>query len=129
MMMNRILLVDDEAIREVFQEGLEKRGFEVVPAANVNEVMRLRPKNSMCYSLICECRKRATDLRWLAVMTIAAEVDSQLKQSLCVTCINRKRPSHKARPCLINGTWSTSNWATFTSFEDEPKHRLRAEND
>ena len=66
MMMNRILLVDDDAVREVFQEGLEKRGFEVVPAANVNEALRLifRPKNSMCYSLIYECRKRATDLRW-----------------------------------------------------------------
>jgi len=41
-MMNRILLVDDDdAVREVFQEGLEKRGFEVVPAANVNEALRL----------------------------------------------------------------------------------------
>jgi DNA-binding response OmpR family regulator len=42
MMTNRILLVDDDdAVREVFQEGLEKRGFEVVPAANVNEALRL----------------------------------------------------------------------------------------
>jgi ActR/RegA family two-component response regulator len=41
-MTNRILLVDDdEFIREVFQEGLEKRGFEVVPAATVNEALRL----------------------------------------------------------------------------------------
>jgi DNA-binding response OmpR family regulator len=39
---NRILLVDDnDGIREVFQEGLEKRGFEVVPAATVNEALRL----------------------------------------------------------------------------------------
>jgi DNA-binding NtrC family response regulator len=38
MMTNRILLVDDDdSVCEVFQEGLEKRGFEVVPAANVNE--------------------------------------------------------------------------------------------
>jgi CheY-like chemotaxis protein len=38
----RILLVDDNAdIREVFQEGLEMRGFEVVPAATVNEALRL----------------------------------------------------------------------------------------
>src|SRR5271156_6852948 len=41
-MMNRLLLVDDDdSVREVFQEGLEKRGFEVVPAANVNEALRL----------------------------------------------------------------------------------------
>jgi DNA-binding response OmpR family regulator len=39
---NRILLVDDnDNIREVFQEGLEKHGFEVVPAASVNEALRL----------------------------------------------------------------------------------------
>jgi len=38
----RILLVDDNAdVREVFQEGLELRGFEVVPAATVNEALRL----------------------------------------------------------------------------------------
>jgi ActR/RegA family two-component response regulator len=42
MMTNRLLLVDDDdSVREVFQEGLEKRGFEVVPAANVNEALRL----------------------------------------------------------------------------------------
>jgi DNA-binding response OmpR family regulator len=41
-MTNRILLVDDDdSVREVFQEGLEKRGFDVVPAANVNEALRL----------------------------------------------------------------------------------------
>jgi DNA-binding NtrC family response regulator len=41
-MTNRILWVDDDdAVREIFQEGLEKRGFEVVPAANVNEALRL----------------------------------------------------------------------------------------
>jgi DNA-binding response OmpR family regulator len=39
---HRVLLVDDNNdIREVFQEGLEKRGFEVVPAATVNEALRL----------------------------------------------------------------------------------------
>jgi DNA-binding response OmpR family regulator len=38
----RILLVDDnDNIREVFQEGLEKHGFEVVPAGTVNEALRL----------------------------------------------------------------------------------------
>src|SRR5690349_14656092 len=38
----RILLVDDNKdIREVFQEGLEHRGFEVVPAATVSEALRL----------------------------------------------------------------------------------------
>jgi DNA-binding response OmpR family regulator len=41
-MTNRILLVDDDdSVREVFQEALEKRGFDVVPAANVNEALRL----------------------------------------------------------------------------------------
>ncbi len=39
---NRILLVDDNGdIRAVFQEGLECHGFEVVPAASVNEALRL----------------------------------------------------------------------------------------
>jgi len=39
---HRILLVDDnEAIRAVFKEGLETRGFEVVPASTVNEALRL----------------------------------------------------------------------------------------
>jgi CheY-like chemotaxis protein len=38
----RVLLVDDnDAIREVFQEGLENRGFEVVPAASVNDALKL----------------------------------------------------------------------------------------
>jgi CheY-like chemotaxis protein len=38
----RVLLVDDnDAIREVFQEGLEYRGFEVVFASTVNEALRL----------------------------------------------------------------------------------------
>jgi ActR/RegA family two-component response regulator len=38
----RILFVDDsEDFRELFQEGLEKRGFEVVTAANVNDALRL----------------------------------------------------------------------------------------
>jgi CheY-like chemotaxis protein len=38
----RILLVDDnDDLRSVFQEGLESRGFEVVPAASVNEALRL----------------------------------------------------------------------------------------
>ena len=42
MVKKRILLVDDNAdVREVFQEGLELRGFEVVPAATVNEALRL----------------------------------------------------------------------------------------
>ncbi len=42
MVKKRILLVDDNNdIREVFQEGLEHRGFEVVPAATVNEALRL----------------------------------------------------------------------------------------
>ncbi|MGA2429463.1 MAG: response regulator [Candidatus Acidiferrum sp.] len=39
---HRILLVDDnEDILAGFQEGLEGRGFEVVPAATVNEALRL----------------------------------------------------------------------------------------
>ena len=39
---NRILLVDDDGdIRAVFQEGLESHGFEVVPAATVNEALTL----------------------------------------------------------------------------------------
>jgi CheY-like chemotaxis protein len=38
----RILFVDDnDDIREVFKEGLEHRGFEVVVAANVNDALRL----------------------------------------------------------------------------------------
>jgi CheY-like chemotaxis protein len=38
----RVLLVDDnEDIREIFQEGLEKRGFEVVPSTNVGEALKL----------------------------------------------------------------------------------------
>jgi len=32
---------DNKDIREVFQEGLEHRGFEVVPAATVSEALRL----------------------------------------------------------------------------------------
>jgi CheY-like chemotaxis protein len=39
---NRILLVDDnDNIRAVFQEGLERRGFEVIPAASVNAALNL----------------------------------------------------------------------------------------
>jgi len=39
---NRILLVDDnDDFRAVFQEGLECHGFEVVPAATVNEALKL----------------------------------------------------------------------------------------
>jgi len=39
---HRILLADDtDDIRAVFQEGLESRGFEVVPAATVTEALRL----------------------------------------------------------------------------------------
>src|SRR6202171_1528397 len=39
---HRILLADDtDDIRVVFQEGLESYGFEVVPAATVNEALRL----------------------------------------------------------------------------------------
>jgi DNA-binding response OmpR family regulator len=39
---NRVLLVDDDGdIRAVFQEGLESRGFEVVPAATVHEALTL----------------------------------------------------------------------------------------
>ncbi|HXJ04846.1 MAG TPA: response regulator [Candidatus Acidoferrum sp.] len=39
---SRILLVDDnEDVRAVFKEGLEDHGFEVVPAASVNEALRL----------------------------------------------------------------------------------------
>jgi len=38
----RILLVDDnDDIREVFQEGLQHHGFEVVPAATVCDALRL----------------------------------------------------------------------------------------
>jgi CheY-like chemotaxis protein len=39
---HRILLVDDnDDIRAVFQEGLERRGFEVVQAATVNQALTL----------------------------------------------------------------------------------------
>ena len=39
---SRILLVDDnDNIRAVFQEGLERRGFEVIPAASVNAALNL----------------------------------------------------------------------------------------
>jgi DNA-binding response OmpR family regulator len=39
---HRILLVDDnDDIREAFQIGLQSRGFEVVPASNVNDALRL----------------------------------------------------------------------------------------
>lgn len=39
---NRILLADDnDDVRAVFQEGLEKGGFEVIPAASVHEALRL----------------------------------------------------------------------------------------
>lgn len=42
MTQHRVLLVDDnEDIREIFQEGLEKRGFEVVPSTNVGEALKL----------------------------------------------------------------------------------------
>jgi DNA-binding response OmpR family regulator len=38
----RVLLADDnDDIREIFQDGLEKRGFEVRPASTVNEALRL----------------------------------------------------------------------------------------
>jgi ActR/RegA family two-component response regulator len=39
---SRILLVDDnDDIRAIFQQGLEGRGFEVVPAVSVNEALSL----------------------------------------------------------------------------------------
>jgi ActR/RegA family two-component response regulator len=39
---SRILLVDDdENVRAVFQEGLERRGFEVIPAGSVNAALKL----------------------------------------------------------------------------------------
>jgi DNA-binding response OmpR family regulator len=39
---NRILLVDDnDDVRAMFQEGLEYHGFEVIPAASVNEALHL----------------------------------------------------------------------------------------
>lgn len=39
---SRILLVDDDdSVRAVFQEGLERRGFEVIPAASVNAALNL----------------------------------------------------------------------------------------
>ena len=39
---SRILLVDDnDNIRAVFQEGLERRGFEVIPASSVNAALNL----------------------------------------------------------------------------------------
>ena len=39
---SRILLVDDDDnVRAVFQEGLERRGFEVIPAASVNAALKL----------------------------------------------------------------------------------------
>ena len=39
---NRVLLVDDDAeLRTVYQAGLEHHGFEVVPAATVNEALKL----------------------------------------------------------------------------------------
>ncbi len=38
----RILLVDDnDGVREVYQAGLKRHGFEVVPANSVNEALRL----------------------------------------------------------------------------------------
>lgn len=41
-MKHRILLADDnDDIREIFQEGLEKRGFEVLPASTCKEALRL----------------------------------------------------------------------------------------
>jgi CheY-like chemotaxis protein len=39
---NRVLLVDDnDDVRKVFKEGLESRGFEVVPASTVNQALSL----------------------------------------------------------------------------------------
>jgi ActR/RegA family two-component response regulator len=39
---NRVLLVDDDAeLRTVYQVGLEHHGFEVVPAATVNQALHL----------------------------------------------------------------------------------------
>jgi DNA-binding response OmpR family regulator len=39
---NRVLLVDDnDDVRAMFQEGLEYHGFEVIPAASVNEALHL----------------------------------------------------------------------------------------
>jgi DNA-binding response OmpR family regulator len=39
---NRVLLVDDDAeLRDAYQAGLEHHGFEVVPAATVNEALNL----------------------------------------------------------------------------------------
>jgi DNA-binding NtrC family response regulator len=41
-MKRRLVLVDDHHdLRSVFQEGLEDRGFEVVPASSVNEALQL----------------------------------------------------------------------------------------
>jgi|HubBroStandDraft_4_1064222.scaffolds.fasta_scaffold90250_3 hypothetical protein len=34
---NRVLLVNDDDIRAAFQEGLEGRGFAMIPAASANE--------------------------------------------------------------------------------------------
>jgi CheY-like chemotaxis protein len=42
MTQKRILFVDDNSdIREVFKEGLERRGFDVTTASNVNDALRL----------------------------------------------------------------------------------------
>ncbi len=39
---NRVLLVDDnDDVRAAFKEGLENRGFEVVPTSTVNQALRL----------------------------------------------------------------------------------------
>ncbi|SRR5260370_2745148 len=41
-MKQRILLADDnEDIRDIFREGLELQGFEVIPVSTVNEALRL----------------------------------------------------------------------------------------
>jgi CheY-like chemotaxis protein len=61
---HRILLADDtDDIRAVFQEGLESRGFEVVPAATVNEALRLISTESFdSCSPTCTCRMLMMDL-------------------------------------------------------------------
>src|SRR5260370_39519984 len=41
-MKQRILLADDnEDVRDIFREGLELQGFEVIPVSTVNEALRL----------------------------------------------------------------------------------------
>jgi CheY-like chemotaxis protein len=48
MTMPRVLVVDDDqAVRDMVQEGLRRDGFEVVTAANVSDALRHWPRFSL----------------------------------------------------------------------------------